>query len=219
MAKAAEVLGDRWTLLLVRDLLFGPLGFNELARGLPGISRSVLSSRLRHLERLGLIELAGAGAGYQLTGPGRQLSGVVRALGEWAVHWVMEDPAQAELDPDLLILWISRHVAADALPAHKTVVAFRLSGPKPGRLWMVLERTGVSICHTDPGLDPASYVHLDGYVAALYGVYSGRCELNAQIAAGRLALAGDPALVRAFPSWFTWSSFATTVRAAARSAA
>jgi DNA-binding HxlR family transcriptional regulator len=78
VAKAAEILGDRWTLLIVRDLLFGPVGFNELARGMPGISRSVLSTRLRHLERLGLIELAGAGAGYQLTGPGRHLTGVVK---------------------------------------------------------------------------------------------------------------------------------------------
>jgi DNA-binding HxlR family transcriptional regulator len=217
VAKAAEILGDRWTLLIVRDLLFGPVGFNELARGMPGISRSVLSNRLRHLERLGLVE--SAGEGYQLTGPGRHLTGVVKVLGDWAARWILEDPTQAELDPDLLILWISRHVAADALPARKTVVAFRLYGPKTGRLWLVLEQTGVSICHADPGLDPASYVHVDGQVAALYRVYMGRCDLNEEIAAGQLTLAGTPTLIRAFPTWFTWSNFSSTVRAAAHPAA
>jgi DNA-binding HxlR family transcriptional regulator len=212
VAKAAEILGDRWTLLIVRDLLFGPVGFNELARGLPGISRSVLSDRLRHLERLGLIE--GAGTGYQLTGPGRHLTPVVKVLGDWAARWVLEDPSQAELDPDLLILWISRHVATEALPPRKAVVAFRLSGPQPGRLWLVVEPAGASICHADPGLDPASYVHVDGETAALYRVYMGRRDLFDEVAAGSLKLAGDPALVRAFPTWFTWSNFSPTVRAA-----
>jgi DNA-binding HxlR family transcriptional regulator len=219
VAKAAEILGDRWTLLIVRDLLFGPVGFNELARGMPGISRSVLSTRLRHLERLGLIELAGVGAGYQLTGPGRHLTGVVKVLGDWAAQWILEDPVQAELDPDLLILWISRHVATEALPRRKTVAAFQLTGPKKGRLWLVLERTGVSICHADPGLDPARYVHINGEVAALYRVYMGRRELKDEISAGRLTLAGSPALIRAFPTWFTWSNFSSTVRAAAQPAA
>jgi DNA-binding HxlR family transcriptional regulator len=214
VAKAAEILGDRWTLLIVRDLLFGPVGFNELARGMPGISRSVLSNRLRHLERLGLIELADAGTGYQLTGPGRHLTDVIKVLGNWAARWILEDPTQAELDPDLLILWISRHVALEALPPRKTVIAFRLYGPKTGRLWLVLEQTGVSICHTDPGLDPANYVHLDGQLAALYRVYMGRCDLHEEIAAGQLTLAGTPALIRAFPTWFTWSNFSATVRAA-----
>jgi DNA-binding HxlR family transcriptional regulator len=212
VAKAAEILGDRWTLLIVRDLLFGPVGFNELARGLPGISRSVLSDRLRHLERLGLIEWAGTG--YQLTGPGRHLTPVVKVLGDWAARWILEDPSQAELDPDLLILWISRHIAREALPPRKAVVDFRLSGPRPGRLWLVVEPAGASICHADPGLDPAAYVHVEGEVAALYRIYMGRRDLAEEIAAGGLVLAGDPDLVRAFPTWFTWSNFSSTVRGA-----
>jgi hypothetical protein len=131
-----------------------------------------------------------------------------------AARWILDDPAQAELDPDLLVLWISRHVAAGALPSHKTVVAFDLRGPRPGRLWLVLEQSGASICHADPGLDPARYVHLQGQVAALYRVYMGRCDLNDEIAAGQLVLAGAPALIRAFPTWFIWSNFSSTVRAA-----
>lgn len=212
VAKAAEVLGDRWTLLIVRELLFGPLGFNEIARGLPGISRTVLSGRIRHLRRLGLVEHR-TDTGYHLTGPGRHLTDVIRVLGHWAARWILDDPEQAELDPDLLVLWISRHVAVDQLPAHKAVVEFDLDGPQPGRAWLVLEPTGVSICHADPGLQPGRYVFVRGQTAALYRVYMGRCDLRAEVAAGQLIIAGEPALVNAFPTWFTWSHFAPTVRA------
>jgi DNA-binding HxlR family transcriptional regulator len=216
VAKAAEVLGDRWTLLIVRDLLFGPVGFNELVRGLPGISRSVLSQRLRHLTRLGLVDYVNSTdqheAGYQLTCPGRTLTDVVKVLGDWAAQWVLDDPVQAELDPDLLILWMSRHVRQEALPARPAVVAFDLTGPRPGRLWLVMEARGVSICHTDPGLDPSRYVYLTGRTDALYKVYLGRSELTDATAENQLALAGDPALIRALPDWFTWSAFAPTVR-------
>jgi DNA-binding HxlR family transcriptional regulator len=216
VAKAAEVLGDRWTLLIVRDLLFGPVGFNELVRGLPGISRSVLSQRLRHLTRLGLVEYVNSAehpaAGYQLTGSGRTLADVVRVLGEWAAHWILRDPVQAELDPELLVLWMSRHVRMKALPARPAVVAFDLLGPRPGRLWLVMEARGVSICHTDPGLDPSRYVYVRGRTDALYRVYLGRYELAEATADGQLVLAGDPALIRALPRWFTWSAFAPAAR-------
>ena len=215
VAKAAEVLGDRWTLLIVRDMLFGPIGFNELARGLPGISRGVLSARMRHLQRLGLVERPDGGVGYQLSGPGRHLTDVVRVLGDWAARWIIDDPTQAELDPDLLVLWISRHLAADQLPTHKAVVAFDLSGPRPGRLWLVLDLGGGSICHEDPGLDPARYVYLRGQTAALYRVYMGRSSLADERSTGQVQLSGTPALIHALPTWFTWSNFAPTVRAAA----
>jgi hypothetical protein len=72
----------------------------------------------------------------------------------------------------------------------------------------------VSICHADPCLDQASYVHVQGQVAALYRVYMGRCDPGEEIAAGQLSLAGHPALIRAFPTWFTWSNFSPTVRTA-----
>jgi DNA-binding HxlR family transcriptional regulator len=219
VAKAAEVIGDRWTLMVIRELLFGPVGFNELARGLPGISRSILAQRLRHLQRLGIATRGGPdgerAGGYRLTPIGEELGATVRSLGEWAARWVLQDPAQAELDPDLLVLWISRHVDMDALPDRRVVVDFDLRGPRPGRYWLVLERPAhVSICFEDPCLDERQYVYLQAETAALYQVYMGRLLLRDAVDDGALDLAGQPELVRAFSRWFTWSHFAPILRAA-----
>ena len=169
--------------MVIRELLFGPVGFNELARGLPGISRSILAQRLRHLQRLGVAEHTRPDGqrpgGYRLTPIGEELGATVRSLGEWAARWVLQDPTQAELDPDLLVLWISRHVDMEALPDRRVVVDFDLRGPRPGRYWLVLERPAlVSICFEDPCLDERHYVYLQAETAALYQVYMGRLLLR-----------------------------------------
>ena len=163
---------------MLRELLFGPLGFNEIARGLPGISRSILAQRLRRLTDLGIIEhgdqLDTGAPGYWLTYAGEQLGESVKSLGAWAAAWVMEDPSQAELDPDLLVLWISRHIDADALPTRRAVVAFDLRGPRSSRSWLVLEQpAGVSICHEDPRLDQRDYIYVQADTRALYRLYMG----------------------------------------------
>jgi DNA-binding HxlR family transcriptional regulator len=120
IAKASEILGDRWTLLIVREMLGGASGFNELERGLPGISRSVLADRLRSLERAEVVERRTGPKGrtldYRLTLAGRDLEAVVQAIGEWGVTWSFTDPRPEELDPDLLIVWMARHVDREQLP-------------------------------------------------------------------------------------------------------
>ena len=120
IAKASEILGDRWTLLIVREMLGGAKGFNELQRGLPGISRSVLTDRLRSLERAEIVARRTGPKGrtleYQLTPAGRDLEPVVQAMGEWGVTWSFTDPRPEELDPDLLIVWMARHVHREQLP-------------------------------------------------------------------------------------------------------
>ena len=142
IAKASEILGDRWTLLIVREMLGGASGFNELQRGLPGISRSVLTDRLRSLERAEIIERRTGPKGrtleYRLTLAGRDLEAVVQAMGEWGVTWSFTDPRPEELDPDLLIVWMARHVDREQLPPDRTVVKFDFRDPAK-RYWMVLE--------------------------------------------------------------------------------
>jgi DNA-binding HxlR family transcriptional regulator len=114
IAKASEILGDRWTLLIVREMLGGASGFNELQRGLPGISRSVLADRMRALERAEVIERRTGPKGrtleYRLTPGGRDLQPVVQAIGEWGATWSFTEPRAGELDPSLLIVWMARHV-------------------------------------------------------------------------------------------------------------
>jgi len=215
VAKASEILGDRWTLLIVREMLGGASGFNELQRGLPGISRSVLAERLRALERAEILERRTGPKGrtleYRLTPGGRDLQPVVQALGEWGVTWSFTDPRPEELDPDLLIVWMARHVDREQLPADRTVVQFDFRHPAK-RYWMVLEPSDVSVCLQHPGFDVDLEVKVD--TATLYRVYLGRAELGGAMRGRKLTMRGPQALQRAFGRWFAWSSFAPASRSA-----
>jgi DNA-binding HxlR family transcriptional regulator len=215
IAKGSEILGDRWTLLIVREMLGGAMGFNELQRGLPGISRSVLTDRLRSLERAEIVERRTGPKGrtleYRLTPAGRDLEPVVQAIGEWGVTWAFTDPRPEELDPDLLIVWMARHVDREQLPADRIVIQFDFRGPAK-RYWMVLERSDVSVCLQHPGFDVDLEVRVD--TATLYRVYLGRAELGAAMRARKLTMSGPQAVQRAFGRWFVWSAFAPASREA-----
>jgi DNA-binding HxlR family transcriptional regulator len=215
VAKASEILGDRWTLLIVREMLGGASGFNELQRGLPGISRSVLTDRMRALERVEVVERRTGPKGrtleYRLTSAGRDLQPVVQAIGEWGATWSFTEPRPDELDPDLLIVWMARHVDRERLPPNRTVVKFDFRAPKR-RYWMVLEPSEVSVCLQHPGFDVDLEVIVD--TATLYRVYLGRAELGGAIRAGQLAMSGPRTLQRGFGRWFTWSAFAPASRTA-----
>jgi DNA-binding HxlR family transcriptional regulator len=215
VAKASEVLGDRWTLLIVREMLGGVSGFNQLQRGLPGISRSVLSDRMRRLERAEVVERRTGPKGrtldYRLTSAGRDLQPVVQAIGEWGATWSITEPGREELDPYLLIFWIVRHVDRRQLPPNRTVVRFDFRKPKQ-RYWLVLEPSEVSVCLHHPGFDVDLEVDVD--TGTLYRIYLGRADLGGAIRAGRLTLSGPRTLQRGFGHWFTWSSFAAASRSA-----
>ena len=213
--QATEILGDRWTLLIVREMLGGASGFNELQRGLPGISRSVLTDRMRALERADVIERRTGPKGrtfeYRLTPAGRDLQPVVQAIGEWGATWSFTEPRPEELDPDLLIVWMARHVDRQRLPPNRTVVKFDFRDPKR-RYWMVLEPSEVSVCLQHPGFDVDLEVIVD--TTTLYCVYLGRAELGGAIRAGQLTMSGPRTLQRGFGHWFTWSAFAPASRSA-----
>jgi DNA-binding HxlR family transcriptional regulator len=214
VAKGAELLGDRWNLLIVRELLFGSQRFTDLERGLPGISRSVLTQRLQQLQRQGIVERPGA-AGYRLTPAGEELREVLQAIGEWVARWIMGDPSPAELDPELLVLWISRRVRREALPSDRVVVEFDLVDAQRRRLWLILARSDVSMCINNPGFAPDITVR--AATRDLYRVYMGRTTLGAEQDAGRVAVEGLPRMARAFPTWMAWSRFAPSVRSAVAS--
>jgi DNA-binding HxlR family transcriptional regulator len=215
IARAAAILGDRWTLLIVRELMHGASGFNEIVRGLPGISRSVLAQRMRALERAGVVDrrtgAAGRTLGYRLTAAGRDLRPVMAAAGEWGATWAFGDPPPDELDPDLLALWIARHVNPDRLPPGRTVLLLDLRAPRR-RFWLVLEAEEVSVCLQHPGFDVDATLSAD--TAELYRVYLGRTRLREAMARGLVTLEGSARVRRSLEGWFTWSDFAPAVRAA-----
>ena len=187
--KAAEYLGDRWVLLIVRGLaVFGPQGFNALAAALPGVSRSVLARRLRALEALGLLARApgaGAPAPYRLAPAGEQLVPTLLALHRWAERWVPEDSALARRDPAVLTWWLAQRVDPGAVPAGPVVLAFDIRGPRPQRVWLVLERGAPpSGCLEDPGLAPERYVYVEADGEALDPLARGRRAWGAALADG-----------------------------------
>ncbi|HEY7520986.1 MAG TPA: helix-turn-helix domain-containing protein [Methylomirabilota bacterium] len=214
VARACEILADRWTPLIVRELLAGVERFNDLDRGLPGISRALLVDRLRRLERAGLVERHREGnvTAYRLTAGGRQLQRVIDVLGGWGARWAFGDPRPRELDPIVLLWWMRRRVHRARLPARRIVIQFDFRGARAGSYWLVLERADVSVCLQDPRFGVDLVISAD--LEIFYRVWLGRTTLGEALARRAVRLEGVPAIVRAFPEWFAWSPMAHAVRAA-----
>lgn len=215
VAKAAEVLGERWTLLIVRDLLTGAHRFTDLHRGLPGISRSLLTQRLRRLERDGLLERRHEPGGrdeYHLTRLGLDLESAVLALGGWSDRHYTGEPTREQLDPDLLMLWIERNARREGFPPGRVVVRFEFAKPHPCRYWLVVESGHPSVCNDDPGFDVDLTV--TAHLRSLYLVFAGRVALSAALRDGTLHLEGAADQRRAFANWFGLNAVASRVASA-----
>ena len=216
VARATEIFADRWTPLIIRELIAGSRHFNEIHRGLPGISRSLLVSRLRHLEDSGVVDRRPGtrpnSSEYVLTEAGRDLKSVVEQLGAWGVKWAFAEPEPTELDPALLIWKIHQRIHRDLLPLGRTTVEFDFPGQRKRRVWLVLEPREVSVCLKPPGFDPDLIMHAD--LAALYRVWVGHVDYNAAIRCGSIVVDGPPALARQLPRWLMLSPMAPLVRAA-----
>ncbi|MDQ1510903.1 MAG: hypothetical protein QOG50_2747 [Actinomycetota bacterium] len=209
ISRSAEVLGDRWTLHIVRDLLTGTSRFNELVRGNPGISRAVLSRRLDQLERAGVIAHEPNGS-YQLTAAGRDLQPVVFGLAEWGARWAFGEPDPDELDPDLLLWWLHRRLDARALPGPRFVIHVHFRDD-PKRYWIVVEDEA-SLCLTDPGFEVDITIHAE--LSTLYRTYLGHQTLGEAFGDGQLDLSGSNAATRSFIDAFQSSPVAAIVSAA-----
>jgi DNA-binding HxlR family transcriptional regulator len=210
----AEVLADRWTPLILRELVLGSTRFNDIERGLPGISRTLLAQRLRHLERKGVLERSptpsGRGSEYHLTDAGRALEPVIMAMGEWAVRWMFAEPEPREVDPVTLSWWMHRRVARERLPEQRVVVELDYRGDGAVVIWLVLDRGEPSVCLRHPGFDSDLVVTTEPI--ALMRVFSGIETLAQARRDGTIAIAGPPSLAKAFGDWFLWSPFAPVVR-------
>jgi DNA-binding HxlR family transcriptional regulator len=209
IVRAVEVLGERWTILIVRELLNGVRRFNELSRGLPGLSRALLTRRLRQLEAAGLIVHAADG-GYDPTPAGEELRPVVAGLAEWGARHCFGDPRPDELDPETLMWWFHGRVDTSAVP-HRAVVEVQIADH--GRMfWLVIEPDDASVCYTHPGFEVDAVLRSD--LATLYRMWEGEIELLDAVHAGSIALTGPRWIVSGLPEWLQLSPVAPLVRAA-----
>ena len=210
IARATEVLGERWTFIIVRNLLLGCDTFTDIEAGAPGISRSTLTQRLRHLESLELVARATDGHGrstrYVLTPAGRDLWEVCLALGTWGARWL--EVAPEHLDPWNALWSLSRSLVRDLLPPGRVVVRFNFTGH--GRrtmpIWLIVDAGESELCLKHPGFDEDLVVDADAEWFVKW--HMGRVSWTDAVRAGHIAVAGPRPLAKAFPTWNKLSRFA-----------
>jgi len=205
MARAHEVLGGRWTLLIVRELLGGATRFNDIRRGIPRISRTVLSERLQALVLEGVVSRADGPRGpeYRLTQAGEELGALVGALATWGQRWLPRRTDQEDIDLEPLLEGMRRGVRSEALPREPLVVRLDIDGRGPR--FMLLKATEVSFCTQNPGFPEP--LRVKASLACLVAWWRGDIGFIEAQRAG-LSIEGPRALARAFPGWFHRYPFA-----------
>ena len=201
VAKGAEILAERWTPLIIRNLKLDCHRFGEILEGCPHMSTSLLADRLRSLERDGVISSTAAPQGrgrlYYLTPAGEDLAAVVWHLGVWGARWLEITPR--DHDPFIALWSWARTVDVAALPPQRVVIRFDFTDRPRERFWLLLCRPRPEVCISPPGPDEHLVARCD--VATLVDVQRGHLPLAKALAHGVLTLDGDPVLRREFPSW------------------
>lgn len=214
IALAAETVGDRWTPLVLREMICGSQRFSDIHRGVPRMSRTLLAQRLKHLQRVGIVERR-PGPTYHLTPAGEDLEAVVFGLGDWALQWLFGDPSKEHRDGAHLIWRVRQRVVESELPARRTVVEFNFPDAEKGkRIWLLLDPAGTSVCERDEGYVVDLVVRAD--IAEFMRVWAGRSTWGEAMACGKMSLVGPAELVRAFPDWFALSPFVARAAAGPR---
>jgi DNA-binding HxlR family transcriptional regulator len=214
VAVASEIFAERWTPVILRELVLGSRRFNDIQRGVPRISRALLVKRLRELAAHGVI--VSAGGEYRLTEAGQELGEVVVHLGTWGARWTA--PVRRDrLDARLLMWDMRRRIAVERLPEKRVVVRFDFRGVPAGHkapktYWLVMERREVDLCVLEPGFEVDVYVGAD--LAALSRVWLGEIPIRQAIREGGINLNGERQAVRDFPSWLLLSTLAAVPRPA-----
>ncbi len=213
VARAMELLDERWTLLVVRELLAGSRHFNDLRRGVPRMSPSLLTKRLRTLHDAGVVERHEGpnSVTYELTAAGRELHHVVEALGIWGTRW-MPEIGDHHLDPRLLMWDLHRNVDLEAMPDGRTVLEFHLPDAKPRARdwWVVADDEGADLCDDDPGYEITA--RIEASLETLSRVWIGEIAWDRAVRAGDLRISAPDHVRRQLPTWLTLSHFASVDR-------
>ena len=199
VARAHEALGGRWTLLIVRELLSGARRFNTIRRGVPRISRTMLSERLQALVDMGAAARTPGAAGpeYALTPAGEELAGLIGALGTWGQRWLPRQAEAEHIDLAPVLIDMERRARRADLPQAPLVVRFEIGGHRPR--FLLLKTGEASLCSQNPGFPEPLAVR--GALAALAGWWRGDLSFLEARRSG-LVLEGPRALIAAFPTWF-----------------
>jgi DNA-binding HxlR family transcriptional regulator len=212
VAVASEIFAERWTPVILRELVLGSRRFNDIQRGVPKISRALLVKRLRDLAAHGVITTVGGE--YRLTQAGMEMGEVVVALGKWGQRWTM--PVHRDrLDTRVLTWDMRRRFDVEKLPERRVTVQFDFRGvpsghKAPRQFWFVMQRPDVDLCIIEPGFDVDLYVDAD--LAAFSRVWLGEIPFRQAMREGNINVNGDRQYARDFPSWLLLSTRAAVPR-------
>src|SRR5918996_1343799 len=219
IAVAAEIFAERWTPLILRELLSGERRFNDIRRGVPLISRTLLARRLRELEDVGVLESrplpSGRGREYGLSKAGEEFREVLDGLGAWGQRWVHGQFDPHNLDVGVLMWNVRRRIDVRRLPPERVVVRFDFRGLPPRysgmrTWWLILQKPEIDLCLKDGGF-PVDVV-VDAEAAAMARIWMGQLEFAHALRAGAVRLEGPRALVQALPGWLLLSHYAHVAR-------
>jgi DNA-binding HxlR family transcriptional regulator len=216
VAMAAEIVCSRWTALVLRELLLGSTRFNDLRRGVPRMSPTLLSKRLKELEEAGVIvAVPTTQAGvvdYRLTDAGEELRVVVESLGVWGQRWVESSVTLKNLDPSLLMWDMRRNLRIEPLPTRRCTINFTFPELDAARKswWLVIDGGTVDLCGFNPGYEVDLYVR--GSLYSMTSVWIGHSTLRSEVDVGKIELTGDKAIAGSMSQWLGLSPLAKAYR-------
>jgi DNA-binding HxlR family transcriptional regulator len=216
VSMASEILCARWTPLLIRELLCGSTRFNDLRRGLPRMSPTLLSKRLGELEAVGIIQCFSGGSGvreYRLTKAGKELRPLVMGIGAWGQRWVESEISLNNLDPELLIWDMHRFLNIDPLPERRVCLQFVFNNLPTARqnYWLLADpRSGIEACYADPGYEVDLYSECS--LRTMTAIWMGLDSVEKAVNDGRLELTGPPEIAARMQEWLGLSPFAREER-------
>jgi DNA-binding HxlR family transcriptional regulator len=211
VAMASETLCSRWTMLVIREMLCGSTRFNDLRRGVPRMSPTLLSKRLKELEKGGIIRTAKSAGGtveYRLTEAGEELRPIVLGMGFWGQKWVESQLSMRNLDPSLLMWDIRRNVDPEPLPPRRCTIQFMYPEQPNGQRnwWLVVESGTVDLCGFDPGYEVDFLITCS--LLTMTRIWMGMTRLGQAVDTGQVQLDGDTAIGRTMQRWLKLSPFA-----------
>ncbi len=215
IALASEVLTQRWMLLIVHQLLDGSSRFNDIRRGVPKISATLLKQRLETLEYAEIIEKRASGNSgvyeYFLTPAGTELESIIKGIGSWGQRWA-RDIQEEDLDPGWLVWSMRNRLNVEEMPKGRTIIQFEFTDAKPKEryFWLLVNEKKVDVCVKYPGNSPD--IKVTSPVIVMAEVWRGIRPIRKAIADGAIQLEGKPSVCRAFPNWLLLSQLADIKR-------
>ncbi|MDH5546431.1 MAG: helix-turn-helix transcriptional regulator [Gammaproteobacteria bacterium] len=211
IAKASEIIGEKWTILIIRELLMGATRFNVFQRGLGQISPTLLSKRLQFLVDQGLAvkkKIPGQqGYEYFPTASCKELLPVIKALGDWGMCWARSYITKDDYDVELLMLYLQRSIQPERLPGNETVIRFKFTDLKDlSDWWLIAHEDAVDVCVKDPGKE--SEIYFTCTVKTMIDIWMGDLPYRKAISNGDLKIVGPKALTKNIFSWMNPSVFA-----------